>query len=260
MKVHVSAPLKETRAQKTPRAAGAVKRADAAPSALGLKRIKLLEGLPLAVLEELARQCGWRRYAADARIISREAVDNDVYLIVSGQVRVTAFSAAGREVMFRDIRAGDWFGDFAAIDGHARSADVVACEDTLVATLKPALFWRLLDDYQPVRHCTLKRLVSLVRDLTERVYDFSTLGVQNRVHAELLRLARESGVKDNVACIDPAPKHTDIAAQISTYREQVTRELSAMTRQGLTERSGRALVVTDVARLERIVSEVRRTS
>ena len=258
--VHVSAPLKKLATSQLKHADATVKRASATPSALGLKGIKLLEGLPLAVLEELARQCGWRRFAADARIISREAVDNDVYLIVSGQVRVTAFSAAGRQVMFRDIRAGEWFGDFAAIDGHARSADVAACEDTLVAILKPGLFWRLLDEHPPVRHCMLKRLVGSVRELTERVYDFSTLGVQNRVHAELLRLARQAGVKANVACIDPAPRHMDIAGQISTYREQVTRELSAMAKQGLTQRSGRALVVTDVARLERIVSEVRRTS
>lgn len=254
----MAASKKSKTASVTP-AAGVTSKA-ITPSAFGLRRIKLLEGLAPNVLEELARLCAWRRYAAHTRIISREAVDNDVYLVVSGEVRVTAFSAAGREVMFRDIRAGDWFGDFAAIDGHARSADVVACEDTLVATLKPALFWRLIDEHASVRHCTLKRLVASVRELTERVYDFSTLGVQNRVHAELLRLAREAGVQDNVATIDPAPKHTEIAGQISTYREQVTRELSAMSRQGLTRRAGHALIVTDVTRLEKIVSEVRRTS
>jgi CRP/FNR family transcriptional regulator, cyclic AMP receptor protein len=247
---------------KTPqvRSDDSAKRKPVTPSALGLRNIKLLEGLAPDVLEELARLCAWRRYAAHASIISREAADNDVYLVVSGEVRVTAFSAAGREVMFRDIRAGDWFGDFSAIDGRARSADVVACEDTLVATLKPALFWRLIDEHISVRHCTLKRLVSMVRELTERVYDFSTLGVQNRVHAELLRLAHEAGVQGNAATIDPAPRHMDMAGHISTYREQVTRELSAMAKQGLTRRSGNALIVTDVARLERIVSEVRRIS
>jgi CRP/FNR family transcriptional regulator, cyclic AMP receptor protein len=220
----------------------------------------MLEGLAPSVLEELARQCAWRRYAVHATIISREAVDNDVYFIISGQVRVTAFSAAGREVMFRDIHEGEWFGDFAAIDGRARSADVVACEDTLAATLKPPLFWKLLDEHASVRHCILTRTVRMVRELTERIYDFSTLGVQNRVHAELLRLAREAGIENNVATIDPAPKHTDLAGQISTYREQVTRELSAMAKQGLIERAGRALIVTDAARLEQIVLEVRRTS
>jgi CRP-like cAMP-binding protein len=229
------------------------------PSVTGLKSIKLLQGVPHAALEVLARQCRWRRFVADERIISREAPDNDVYLIISGRVRVTAFSAGGRQVTFGDIKAGQWFGDFAAIDGFSRSADVVAVEDAVVAALSPALFQRLLHEHPVVLDCMLRRLVSCVRELTERVYDFSTLGVQNRVHAEILRLARQAGITDNAARIEPAPKHSDIAGQISTYREQVTRELSAMAKQGLVQRSGTALVVPDVARLERIVSEVRRS-
>src|SRR5687768_2113752 len=90
------------------------------PSALGLRQVTLLEGLPLPVLEGLARQCRWRRFLPDEQIISREAADHDVYLIVAGRIRVTAFSAGGREVVFADMRAGQWFGDFAAIDGLSR--------------------------------------------------------------------------------------------------------------------------------------------
>src|SRR5688572_6942484 len=169
------------------------------PSALGLKSIRLLEGVPLPALEALARQCRWRHFAAGRRVISREAPDNDVYLIVSGQVRVTAFSATGREVTFGNMRAGEWFGDFAAIDGLSRSADVVAVEDALVASMSPALFRQLLREHAVVSERTMRRLVSSIRELTERVFDFSTLGVQNRLHAELLRLARQAGVEGNQA-------------------------------------------------------------
>jgi CRP/FNR family transcriptional regulator, cyclic AMP receptor protein len=231
----------------------------AEPSILGLKRIKLLEGVPASALERLAAQCRWRRFPAAQRVISREAQDQDVYLIVSGRVRITSFSAAGRQVTYRDIPAGDWFGDFAAIDGLSRSADVVALEDTVGASMSPAVFRDLLHEHPAVCDRMLQRLVTLVRELTERVFDLSTLGVQNRVHAELLRLAKLAGVKANVARIDPAPKHTEIAGQVSTYREQVTRELSAMVKRGLVQRSGHALVIPDFARLEKIVVEVRRS-
>ena len=230
------------------------------PSALGLRSVKLLAGVPAPSLEELAQQCRWRRFPSGRRVISREAQDHDVYLIVSGKVRITAFSVAGRQVTFRDIGTGDWFGDLAAIDGRSRSADVDALEDTLLASMTPALFRRLLHEHPSVCDRVLDRLVSLVRDLTDRVFDFSTLGVQNRVHAELLRLAKEAGVQDNVARIEPAPKHSDIAGKVSTYREQVTRELSAMVKQGLVQRCEGALVIPDVSLLERIVSEVRRSA
>lgn len=231
----------------------------AEPSILGLKRVRLLEGLPTAALEQLAQQCRWRRVPAAQRVISREAQDQDVYLIVSGRVRATSFSAAGRQVTFRDIPAGDWFGDFAAIDGMPRSADVVALDDALVASMSPAVFRGLLHEHPAACDRMLHRLVSSVRELTERIFELSTLGVQNRVHAELLRLAKQTGVKANVARIDPAPKHTEIASQVSTYREQVTREISAMVKQGLIQRAGHALVIPDVARLEGIVAQVRRS-
>jgi CRP-like cAMP-binding protein len=106
----------------------------------------------------------------------------------------------------------------------------------------------------------LLQLASLVRGLTERVIDLSTLGVQNRIHAELLRLAREAGVTGNTARIDPAPKHSDVASRVSTYREQVTRELSALVKAGILERGEHALVIRDLARLERLVEDVRGTA
>lgn len=230
------------------------------PSALGLRSVKLLEGIPSEALEDIARQCRWRRFAAGQQIISRDAADSDVYLIVSGHIRVTAFSAAGRQVGYGEMQTGQWFGDFAAIDGLTRSADVVAIEETLVASMNPALFRSLLHAYPQVCDRVLRRLVTCVRELTDRVFEFSTLGVQNRVHAELLRLAKEAGVKNNTARLDPAPKHGDIAGRISTYREQVTRELTAMAKQGLVCREGSVLVVPDIARLEKLVQEVRRTS
>ena len=230
------------------------------PSALGLRGVKLLADVPAEALEELAQQCRWRRFPAGQRVISRDAPDHDVYLIVGGRVRITAFSGAGRQVTYRDMPSGEWFGDLAAIDGRERSADVDALEDTLVASMSPAVFRRLLHSHPIVCDRILDRLVTLVRDLTERIFDFSTLGVQNRVHAELLRLAKQAGINENVARIFPAPKHSDIAGKVSTYREQVTRELSAMAKQGLVRRAEGALVIPDVARLERIVSEVRRSA
>ncbi len=230
------------------------------PSALGLRKVTLLAGLASVTLEELAAQCRWRRYTAGQRVVSREAADHDVYMVVAGAVRITAFSGSGRQVTFRDLKAGDWFGDLAAIDGLSRSADVEALEDTVLASVSPAQFLSLLHSYPSVCDCILRRLAALVRDLSERVFDFSTLGVQNRVHAEVLRLAKQAGVKDNSARLDPAPKHSDIASKVSTYREQVTRELSAMVKQGLLVRVGRTLVVPDVGRLERLVAEVRRSA
>ena len=227
------------------------------PSSLGLRSIELLQGLAPEKLEALARQCVWRNYEAGKRIISRSASDRDVYFLVAGRVRITTYSQGGRQVTFRDIAAGEVFGEVAALDEQPRSADVIALEPTLLASLTPAAFRRLLGEEPVLGHRVMTRLACLVRSLSERVIDLSTLGVQNRIHAEILRLARDAGVARNRARLDPGPKHADIASQVSTYREQVTRELSALARAGILQKDGAALVVCDVGRLEKMVEEVR---
>jgi CRP-like cAMP-binding protein len=227
------------------------------PSTLGLKQVRLLQGLSQERLEILAAQCSWRRVEPGQVIVARNSPDRDVHFVVSGRVRVTSFSAGGRQVTFRDEEAGEMFGDLAAIDAKPRSADVLALDHVLVASLSPAHFRELIAQEPLVREQVLQRLAGLVRLLSERVIALSTLGVQNRIHAELLHLARLSGQAGNRVRIAPAPKHADIASQVSTYREQVTREFSALARQGLLEKDGTALVLTDLARLERMVAEVR---
>ena len=229
----------------------------AQPSSLGLRGIALFADLSSERLESLARECAWRRFEAEQGIISRASPDRDVYFIVSGRVRVTTYSAAGRQVTFRDFGAGEHFGEVAAIDGMPRSADVVGLEPGLLASLAPAPLARLLREEPAIAERLLRDLAGLVRRLSERVIDLSTLGVHQRLHAELLRLARQAGVKGNRARIEPAPRHADLASQVSTYREQVTRELSALAKAGVLGKDARALVVLDVARLEKMVEEVR---
>jgi len=224
------------------------------PSSLGLRKIALLAGLPAEALDALAARCAWRTYRAGQHVISRASRDRDVYLVVSGTVRVTTYAASGRQTTFRDVKAGDSFGELAAIDGRPRSADVVAVEDALLASMAPGMFWDLLRDQPALAERVLARMSGLVRALSERLVDLSTLDVRNRLVAELLRRGRVEG---NVAIIDPAPKHADLASQVSTYREQVTRELSALARIGLIERAGRTLVVRDLARLARHVASAR---
>jgi CRP-like cAMP-binding protein len=229
----------------------------AQPSSLGQRGITLLAGLTPERLEALSRECAWRNFHAEQSIISRAAPDGDLYFIVSGRVRVTTYSAAGRQVTFRDFGPGEHFGEVAAIDGLARSADVVGLEGGLLASLPPAALRRLLGEEPALAERLLRDFAKLVRRLSARVIDLSTLGVHQRLHAELLRLARDAGIKDNRARIEPAPKHADLASQVSTYREQITRELSVLAKAGVLGKDGRALVVLDVARLHKMVEEVK---
>ncbi len=225
-------------------------------SAGSLRVIGLFQGLAEADLEALARRCSWRRYEAHEQILHFHDQSRDVYFVVEGEVRATSYSLEGKEVIFRDIAAGEMFGEYAAIDGEPRAADVVAQMPSYVAAMPAAVFWELLERHPSAAAFMLKLLTRQIRGLTERAFEFSTLPVKDRIHAELLRLARDHMTSETTATIVPAPTHADIASRISTHREAVTRELNELSRQGLLERGHGSLVILDVPRLDRMVHEV----
>jgi len=224
---------------------------------LGLQKVDLFKGLDSYTLREIAAQCKWTRCKRNQVVIRRDGTDRDVYFVIAGQVRLTALAGRGRRIIFRDLGAGELFGEHSAIDGRARFADVVALREALVASMSPEAFRAILANHASVRERLLRRLTGSVRELTDRLLELGAQPVQRRTWIELLRLARVAGVQDNRARVEPAPTHKDIASRVGTSREQVTRELSRLVREGLLERSGRSLLLHDVAALERLAGDVR---
>jgi len=87
------------------------------------------------------------------------------------------------------------------------------------------------------------------------VFELSTLHVNNRIQAEVLRLASLAPREGTSVRIVPAPTHVEIASRVSTHREAVTREINRLSRLGIIERRGNTLLVKDVDRLAKIVHE-----
>ena len=105
---------------------------------------------------------------------------------------------------FRNLGPGYIFGEYAAIDGDPRCASVVARTDCLIASMSAKEFRKLLVTEPMVAQALIGELVRNVRTLTKRVYEFSTLAVNNRIQAELLRLASLAPREGKSARLDPA--------------------------------------------------------
>jgi CRP-like cAMP-binding protein len=224
-----------------------------------LDGVPLLNALSQKERDDLARQCRFRRYAEGEHIIDGQSAGRDVYFVVSGMVRVVNYSPSGREVAFDDIPAGNYFGELAALDGGPRSAFVQAQAPAgaTAAAMPHEVFLDLLMGHPKICLDIMRRLARVVRFSTERIMDLSTVGANNRVHAELLRLAQAAGKEGNASIISPIPHHADIASRVSTTRETVARVFSELTRAGMLERNKSALVVRDLARLTELVDDLR---
>ena len=220
-----------------------------------LVNIALLEDLPAADLEALAKRCRWRSFGEDEQVLAHLDAGTDVLFLTSGRLRVSLYSSSGKEVSFEDLQAGQHFGEMAAIDRKGRSASVFALEPCTVAFLSSQNFMDLMSHHFIIAQRVMAALCRLVRRLDERVFEFSTLTVSNRIHAELLRLAGGS-FEDRTATVRPAPRHADIASRVSTHREAVTREMNVLARAGVIRQERDALYILDLPRLGQMVHEV----
>lgn len=225
-------------------------------SAQTLASIDLFRALAADDRAAIAVMTSGRDYRDGECIIAQDDVDHDVFFVVTGTVRVTYFTAAGKQIEFRDLGAGAMFGEVSALDGGRRSAEVDAVGSAFVLRLERHDFLALLEIHPGLARTVMRNLAGVVRALSDRVIEFSSLAVRNRVRAEILRLARGRGVQAGAARIEGFPTHHEIANRISTHREAVTREMGTLARAGLLRKERGAIVVPDLGRLEQIVETV----
>jgi len=214
-----------------------------------LGHIPLLRSLDPKTIARLDTQCGWRHRGPKEWILEHHEPSTDVYFLTAGSVRALIHASADRDVILADLQAGQCFGEMAAIDGKPRSSSILALTQSTLAAMPASVFWQLLRAEPDVNEQVLQLLVARVRNLNQRIHEFSTLHVKQRICAELLRSSRPDPSTPHQAIISPPPPHAEIAARVSTGREMVVREFKALERAGLLVRRRGALVLTDVSRL-----------
>lgn len=194
-------------------------------------------------LDPFAPRLNWRRFATGEVLIDYEEKSTDVYFLVSGEVRVLVRTQAGREVILDDMRAGEFFGELSAIDGIGRSANVAALTQGEVCAVPAGVFREIVFASPTVADRLLRLLAQRVRELNARLTEHAVLDLRHRLYAELLRLSAPRGGHPGERVISPPPYHHVLAARIGCRREQVTREFTTLSRDGIVERTRGALVL-----------------
>ena len=213
---------------------------------------QLLKGLNRHAQTEILSQCVVRRYAKGERIVRESERADGLYFIARGRAQATKSSACGSEVNFADLEQGAHFGEQSLINVELHATTVTALTDAHIIVMPPLVCRAMLECHPALAFGLLAHAHATVRDLSERVLEYSTVDVERRVRAELLRLAVRHFDLDGVARIPPMT-HAKFAARVSCHREAVSRELKALQRAGVVTRQNRYFIVPDIARLRRLV-------
>ena len=208
-----------------------------------LSKVTLLQAaeIDLAPFEARTR-C--RAFNPNETLVDFDDSSTDVYFLTAGDVRVLIRTRSGKEVILGEMRAGSIFGELAAIDGIARSANVTGLTRGEVCTMSAAVFREMVFASPTIADRLLRLLTRRVRDLDARIMEHTVLDLRHRLYAELIRLSIPRGGHDGERVVTPPPYHHVLAARIGCRREQVTREFTTMAGEGLIERTRGALVLT----------------
>lgn len=218
-----------------------------------LTDIPLLRPLGPDRLRALEPRCRFVRYEANELIIDYDDPSNDVYFVLTGKVRILYRAGTGKEVILGELGSGEFFGELAAIDRQARSANVTALNRSELCLMPGPVFIDLAEG-PAFNRALLKVLSGRIRSLNARLAEQAFLQARYRLFAELLRLSAPRPGGDGTRAISPPPFHHDIANRIGARREVVTRELSALEKAGLIEKGRGALVLKDPGELNRRIS------
>jgi CRP/FNR family transcriptional regulator, cyclic AMP receptor protein len=208
-----------------------------------LARIPFFRDAPDLEFDRFDRRVNWRRFEENEIIVDYEDDSTDIYFIISGDVRILVRTAAGKEIILAEMRAGQYFGELAAIDGTKRSANVSALTRCEMCIVPAAVFHEILKASPASALRLMILLVSRIRELNARLMEHSVLDLRHRLYAELLRLSAQRSGHQNERIVSPPPYHHVLANRIGCRREQVTRELSSLSTEALIEKTRGGIVL-----------------
>jgi CRP/FNR family transcriptional regulator, cyclic AMP receptor protein len=193
------------------------------------------------------------RYRAGREIFSKDSPGDSMMAVLKGRVKISSLSPEGKEIVLNIISPGEIFGEIALLDGKERTADATAMDDCELLVLSRRDFLPFLERHADICLLLLSVLCERLRRTSEQLEDVTFRHLQSRLAKTLLRLGRSAGApKGRALRIDLKLSQRDLANIVGATRESINKHLQLLQRSGVIGRDRGAIVIKDVAALERL--------
>lgn len=166
-----------------------------------------------------------------------------LYVIVSGKIKVFRVSPDGREQILTIQGSGTSVAELPVFDDGDYPASAAAITEATLLHIRKQDFRALCLEQPEVALKVLKQVGSRLRRLVEIIDELSFSTVRHRLTSLLLRLAAESGERTGQGIVFTLPgAQQDLAAQIGTVRELISRNLGRLQSMGIIRIDGKKRV------------------
>ena len=215
-----------------------------------LQALALFESLEAEQLDQILDRHRESSHQADQVIVMEQDWGESLFLLCDGLAKVRTYTADGDEVVMSLLGAGDVFGEMAALDGEARSADVVALTPLRLVKLRVPPFAALLEKQASFALALAKLEASRLRDLNRR-FALQTADATTRLLDALAYLARKSSAENDPQALIPSLAQLEIALIAGLARETASRTLSKLRTRGTVSEENGHLRLADLKPLEK---------
>ncbi len=172
------------------------------------------------------------------------------YYLLSGEIRVFRMDAKGKEIEIARLRPGDFIGEAVAIASESYPAFAQAVKPAEVLYFESQKVWREIEINPAVAKFFLVLLARKCLLLNERIEALNLSTVRQR----LIRFLLLGCSGDRGCLIDLKIKKADLARELGTISETLSRILKGLKNEGVIEVEGKKIRILDCARLRKELS------
>ena len=222
-----------------------------AASLVVLKRVPIFSSLSEQEFAFLTSRLVQRKYGAGEVIFGEGDPCAGLYVVQSGNVRIFKSSAGGREQVLSIDGPGSSIAELPVFDGGNYPASAQAITDSTLLFFSRQDFQALCLQHPQVALKVLRVIGGRLRTLVGIIEELSFTTVRHRLIALLVRLGKTEGVRyGNGITLTLPSNNSELAAQIGTVRELVSRNLSRLQAEGLIQIDNRKLEIPSLKHLE----------
>ncbi len=216
-----------------------------------LKRVPVFSSLSDPEFAFLSAHLVQRKFDAGELIFGEGEPCAGLYVVKKGNVRIFKTSVGGREQVLAIDGPGSSMAELPVFDGGGYPASAQAITDCDLLFFSKQDFQNLCLRHPQVALKVLRVVGARLRRLVGIIEELSFTTVRHRLIALLVRAGKAEGNRDRDTVTVTLPaNNSELAAQIGTVRELVSRNLSRLQSEGLIQVDNRTVLVPSFRKLE----------
>jgi CRP-like cAMP-binding protein len=140
-----------------------------------------MTGLPSEALSELLKEVRFKSYKANQCLHRKGELAFCLYGVISGEIRISATTSSGEEIVFTRINAGKWFGEIAILDEGVRTHDAFTTLQSEIAIIPKESITKICGKHPEAYMALVSLLCEHCRQAFAAVDDFLLFSPQQRL-------------------------------------------------------------------------------